>query len=302
MRVREGADASCLNLNQTREPRLLGVAPAKIKAMGDKARFTFASTLKVDGKSGWDLLEHDFGEGVIPAVVDQNTGMWALHLKIGDTLDYPSESGDSFKLKIVGMLAFSILQGDMIVAEDALVEKFPSNSGYRAFLIDPPVDGNATAVETVLSEGLKNHGIDLTPAKERLEQFSQVQNTYITIFQALGGLALLLGSLGLGVVVLRNVLERRGELAVMQAVGFRKGALRWLVCSEHGLLLVLGLAVGVGAALLAVWPSLTTPGAQMPWRTLGWVLAGVMASGIIWTWLAATAALRGKLLMALRSE
>ena len=302
LRIREGDDASCLNLNQTREPRLLGVVSAKIKTMGDKARFTFASTLQVDGKAGWDLLDHDFGEGIVPAVVDQNTGMWALHLKTGDTLDYPSESGDSFKLKIVGMLAFSMLQGDMIVAEDALVEKFPSNSGYRAFLIDPPADGNATAAAVVLSEGLKNHGIDLTPARDRLENFSQVQNTYITIFQALGGLALLLGSLGLGVVVLRNVLERRGELAVMQAVGFRKGALRWLVCSEHGLLLFLGLVVGVSAALLAVWPSLTTPGAQMPWRTLGWVLAGVLVSGIIWTWLAATAALRGKLLPALRSE
>ena len=302
MRVREGDDASCLNLNQTREPRLLGVIPEKIKAMGDKARFTFASTLKVDGKSGWDLLEHDFGKNIVPAVVDQNTGMWALHLKIGDTLDYPSESGDSFKLKIVGMLAFSMLQGDMIVEEDALVQKFPSNSGYRAFLIDPPVDGNATAVKAVLSEGLKNHGIELTSAKERLAQFSQVQNTYITIFQALGGLALLLGSLGLGVVVLRNVLERRGELAVMQAVGFRKGALQWLVCSEHGLLLVLGLMVGVSAALLAVWPSLTTPGTQMPWRTLSWMLAGVLISGMIWTWLAATMALRGKLLPALRSE
>ncbi len=302
LRIREGDDASCLNLNQTREPRLLGVVSAKIKTMGDKARFTFASTLQVDGKAGWDLLDHDFGEGIVPAVVDQNTGMWALHLKTGDTLDYPSESGDSFKLKIVGMLAFSMLQGDMIVAEDALVEKFPSNSGYRAFLIDPPADGNATAAAVVLSEGLKNHGIDLTPARDRLENFSQVQNTYITIFQALGGLALLLGSLGLGVVVLRNVLERRGELAVMQAVGFRKGSLRWLVCSEHGLLLFLGLVVGVSAALLAVWPSLTTPGAQMPWRTLGWVLAGVLVSGIIWTWLAATAALRGKLLPALRSE
>jgi hypothetical protein len=63
-------------------------------------------------------------------------------------------------------------------------------------------------------------------------------------------------------------------------------------------LLALGLGVGAGAALLAVWPSLT----QMPWRELGWVLAGVAASGILWTWLAATMALRGKLLSALRNE
>ncbi len=298
LRVRAGDDASCLNLNQTREPRLLGVAPEQIKTRGDAARFTFADSLEVEGKSGWDLLAHDFGEGIVPAVMDLNTGMWALHLKTGDTLEYPSEGGGSFKLKIVGMLAFSMLQGDVIVAEDALLERFPSISGYRAFLIDPPTGGNMTAVRAVLSEGLKNHGLDLSRAEDRLAQFSQVQNTYISIFQALGGLALLLGSLGLGVVVLRNVLERRGELAAMQAVGFRKGALRWLVCSEHGLLLALGLGVGAGAAFLAVWPSLT----QMPWRELGWVLAGVAASGILWTWLAATMALRGKLLSALRNE
>jgi len=41
-----------------------------------------------------------------------------------------------------------------------------------------------------------------------------VQNTYLGTFQILGGLGLLLGSAGLGIVVLRNVLERRGELGV----------------------------------------------------------------------------------------
>ena len=295
LRVREGDDASCLNLNQTREPRLLGVDPAKLKG-----RFTFATTL--DDRPGWELLNEDFGEGIVPAIVDQNTGMWALHVKLGDTLDYPAESGDTIKLKIVGMLAFSMLQGDVIISEASLVRHFPSNSGYRAFLFDRPEDDNATATLAMLNEGLQNHGLDPITTRERLARFSQVQNTYITIFQALGGLSLLLGSLGLGVVVLRNVLERRSELAVMQAVGFRKRALRWLVCTEHGLLLLLGLAVGVAAALLAVWPSLNTPGAQMPWASLGWMLAGVLASGLLWTWLAATAALRGHLLPALRNE
>ena len=295
LRVREGDDASCLNLNQTREPRLLGVDPAKLKD-----RFTFATTL--DDRPGWELLNEDFGEGIVPAIVDQNTGMWALHVKLGDTLDYPAESGDTIKLKIVGMLAFSMLQGDVIISEASLVRHFPSNSGYRAFLFDRPEDDNATATLAMLNEGLQNHGLDPITTRERLARFSQVQNTYITIFQALGGLSLLLGSLGLGVVVLRNVLERRSELAVMQAVGFRKRALCWLVCTEHGLLLLLGLAVGVAAALLAVWPSLNTPGAQMPWASLGWMLAGVLASGLLWTWLAATAALRGHLLPALRNE
>ena len=45
-------------------------------------------------------------------------------------------------------------------------------------------------------------------------------------FTGAGLLGLLLGSAGLGVVVLRNVLERRGELGLLQAVGFPRRSIR----------------------------------------------------------------------------
>ena len=113
---------------------------------------------------------------------------------------------------------------------------------------------------------------------------------------------MLLGSAGLGVVVLRNVLERRGELALLQAVGFRKGSLHWLVLAEHGGLLALGLVGGVVSALLAVAPSLTGPGQGLPMDLLKWIIGGILVSGLFWTWLASVVALRGRLLTALRSE
>ena len=61
-----------------------------------------------------------------------------------------------------------------------------------------------------MSRALQDVGLELTPATQRLAAFNAVQNTYLNTFQVLGGLGLLLGSAGLGVVVLRNVLERRG--------------------------------------------------------------------------------------------
>ena len=91
---------------------------------------------------------------------------------------------------------------------------------------------------------MQDAGLELTPAAERLNAFNAVQNTYLSTFQVLGGLGLLLGSAGLGVVVLRNVQERRGELGLLLAVGFRRRALHWLVLSEHGALLGPGLGVG----------------------------------------------------------
>jgi ABC-type antimicrobial peptide transport system permease subunit len=121
-------------------------------------------------------------------------------------------------------------------------------------------------------------------------------------FQVLGGLGLLLGSAGLGVVVLRNVLERRAELAVLQAVGFRRRALQWLVLSEHAGLLWLGLGVGITAALAAVLPALLAPGAEVHYVALGATLAAVLVTGLAWTWFATRMALRGELLKALRNE
>jgi len=118
----------------------------------------------------------------------------------------------------------------------------------------------------------------------------------------LGGLGLLLGSLGLGVVVLRNVLERRGEYALLLAVGWERSPLRRLVIIEHGALLAAGLAVGVCAALVAVLPSVLGPGTDVPYRTLAWTLAGVLLSGFVWTWLATLAALRGDALEVLRNN
>ena len=76
-----------------------------------------------------------------------------------------------------------------------------------------------------------------------------MQNTYLATFQSLGGLGLLLGTIGLAVVQWRNVLERRGELALLRAAGFPARMLAILVALENVLLLLLGLGVGLLAAL-----------------------------------------------------
>ena len=171
-RVRAGDDASCLNLNQTREPRLLGVNP---KALAEKKAFTFAQG------AGWEVLDETEGDAV-PAIVDMNTGMWMMHVKVGDVIDYPDESGGTFKIRIAGFLANSVLQGDLIISEKQFVKHFPSASGYRVFLIDSADPKATAAIANALSFALEDYGLELTPATRRLAEFSKVQNTYLDIF------------------------------------------------------------------------------------------------------------------------
>jgi ABC-type antimicrobial peptide transport system permease subunit len=303
LRVREGDDASCLNLNRAQTPRLLGVKPELLAARG---AFTFAKVLpELRTTNGWMALQiaerSASDDTAVPAIGDAASIQWALGKKLGETLDYTDERGRKFKVRLVGAVANSILQGSLLIDEAEFVRRFPGESGYRMFLLDAPSNA-VSQVSAKLSRALQDVGLELTPASRRLAQFNAVQNTYLGTFQVLGGLGLLIGSAGLGVVVLRNVLERRSEFALLQAVGFRRGALRRLVLSEHVALLGLGLLTGLVAALIAVLPAWGSPGASLPLRSLAITLAAVLVSGLVWTGLATAVALRGRLLEALRGE
>jgi putative ABC transport system permease protein len=298
-RVHDGDDASCFNLNRPQRPRLLGVQPEQLQVRG---AFGFTDAIESTGEEdGWYLLNSNQGENVVTAIGDYDTIIWVLGKSIGDELEYSDEKGRMFRLRLVGMLKDSILQGSLLIAEDEFTRRFPSEDGYRMFLVDAPED-KAEAVAGKLSTQLRDFGLELTLATQRLAEFNTVKNTYLSIFQLLGGLGLILGSVGLGLVVLRNVLDRRGELAMLRAVGFDKVALKRMVFSEHSGLCLCGLACGVIAALVAVGPVLASPGAKVPYLSLTLTIVAIGISGLVWIWIATVFALSGKPLDALRNE
>jgi putative ABC transport system permease protein len=293
-RVRAGDEASCLNLNRAQKPRLLGVKPESLEG-----RFSFAKG------EAWAKLKSEIqnpeSEIEIPAIGDANSIQWAMGKKVGDTIDYVDERGQPFQVRIVGAVANSILQGQLLIDEAEFVKRFPGEAGYRTFLIDAP-SNTVTQVTATLSRALQDAGLELTPTSVRLNQFNAVQNTYLGTFQVLGGLGLLLGSVGLGIVVLRNVLERRSELALLLAIGFRKAQVQRLLILENGALLLAGLALGVLAATIAVLPAVLAPTGQLPYASLAITLAAVLLNGAWWTWVATRFAVRGDLLAALRND
>ncbi len=297
MRVRDGDEASCLNLARPQEPRLLALDS---KAMSERAAFSFADALEHEG-SAWALLDQDLGADVVPAIGDITSLTWTLKKKVGDELGYTDERGRAFRVRIVAALSDSILQGDLVIAEERFEALYPSESGYRTFLIDAAREGRE-ALAAELSRGLSDVGFALQPTGRRLDAFHAVQNTYLAIFQLLGGLGILLGSVGLGMVVMRNALERRGELALAKAIGFPARRVRFWIWSEHGFLLFCGLLSGLLAASTALVPALRGGGPQLSLGGLGLLLAGVAVNGMLWILLATRAAVRSANFSCLREE
>jgi ABC-type antimicrobial peptide transport system permease subunit len=153
-----------------------------------------------------------------------------------------------------------------------------------------------------LEDRLGDWGFDATDSLRMLAGLMALQNTYLRTFQSLGALGLLLGTFGLAAVQLRNVLERRGEMGLLRAAGFRRRRLAQLVLLENVLLLLAGLAAGVLAAGLAVLPQLAGGAAAVPWRHLALMLLVILLAGVAAGAWATRLTLRVPVLAALREE
>lgn len=291
-----GQDASCLNLYQPTRPAVLGVPPEMVARGG----FRFTRTLD-NAPDGWALLERDLGPGVIPALADASSAQWILHKGLGDEILLEDGRDGPVRLRLVGLLQESVFQSQLLVAEHRLLEQFPGRAGASVFLVETPAD-RLDATAALLESGLGRFGMDATRTDHKLAAFRAVQNTYLATFQALGALGLLLGTIGLGVVLLRNVLERRRELAVLRAFGYRPGRIAALVLLENGFLLAMGVVAGGLSALLAVAPRLAGGAIHPPWLVLGATLAAVLLVGLLSSLAAVIGMARLPLLPVLKAE
>ncbi len=290
-RVNPGEEASCLNLFQTRVPTILGTPPEMIERGG----FSFADT---PGKNPWMLLTDHPSQDPVPVLGDMNTLMFSLKKGIGAEISIPNPP---HQLKVAGMFNGAVFQGVLLMSDEQFQRLYPQRAGYQYFLVEVP-EGQANAAIDLLESKLAPYGFDAEPVAERLARFLAVQNTYLSTFQTLGGLGLLLGTLGLATVMLRNVWERQAEIALLRAVGFSGSGIGQLVLWENAFLLTWGLVAGVVSALVAMLPHLRTTGADVPWSSVALLFLAVFAFGMLAAGWALRFAVRVPIVSTLRGE
>lgn len=314
-RVKSGDDASCLNLYRPQQPIILGVSTTFIERGG----FTFTDYLRDENLANpWELLKKPprllaDSRIVIPTILDDATAKYSLHLwrGVGDRLEIQTEDGKRVVYEIVGLLHNSIFQGRLLISEEAFLQVLPDTPGYRFFLVEylPPPDKDGKSdretwqsLASIFERILAELGASFTTTQNRLAALLAVQNTYLSTFQTLGGFGVLLGTVGLGAVVFRGLWERRREIGLLRAVGFRSRQIVYLVMSENLGLLITGLVIGAGAALVAISPQLATGRATIPYKSLLQMLMAMMAIGTLTAWIATHWLLRQNLIASLRRE
>ena len=277
LRKVEGDDASCLNLNRIAQPALLGVDSEALQG-----RFSFAVKLKDIGEQEpWEVLDQKFDDGTIPAIADQTVIQWGLGMKVGDILMYQNELGDTLRLKLIAGTTPSIFQGYVIISNQHFLENYPTSSGTNLFLIEGDSE-NTQQISDELQSVFRDYGWEMESTAKRLVEFYSVTNTYLSIFLALGALGLILGTIGLAVILARTILERRREIAVMQAIGFSARSIFSILTKEYLLLLFVGVLIGFITAVVATLPAFFSSNSDASFSTVAFVVAVILVNGFLW--------------------
>ena len=273
----EGDDASCLNLNRIEQPAILGVNPEALSG-----RFSFATHMKgLEEEDPWKMLGKPLEDGFIPAIADQTVIQWGLGKKVGDELLYQNEKGDTLRLKLIAGTTPSIFQGYVIISNEHFLKNYPSSSGSYVFLIDGEPEKEEEIGEELRSV-YRDYGWEMEDTAKRLVEFYSVTNTYLSIFLALGALGMILGTIGLAVILARTILERRREIALMQAIGFGTRQLFSLLVNEYLILLVAGVLTGFVTAVVATLPSFISSNTDASLGTVALITVLILINGIIW--------------------
>ncbi|MCL1922072.1 MAG: FtsX-like permease family protein, partial [Kiritimatiellaeota bacterium] len=290
VRVRDGDFAGCLNMNAPVAPQVIGVDAqemARLRAFEPR-----------DAGGAWSPLLQDLPDGTIPALAaDLSMLEYSLKAKAGVGDGTCFEYGGK-TLRVVGVLPVrsGILQGSLIVDERHFIGAFPEAQGYRMWLCDyapyllREADGNLTPA--MRKEALRMRhpepGITVETAEERLRLLGAVESTYLDMFLVLGGLGMVLGVMGVALVILRGIEERRNEFAVLNALGIPRKQILALITAEYGVLVIAGLLAGIFPALIAIQPAARALGSQMPWGAMAGVVASLLltatASVLIAAW------------------
>ncbi len=236
-------------------------------------------------------------------------------VKDGAVLSYAGTDGRIWRVRIVGVLPVrsGILEGALIVDEKRFADLFPED-GYRLWLCDYApyllraaeetgdrrpesggrVSGSSAAGLRSPGSGSRlrypEPGVTVQTVEARLRLLGEVEGAYIDMFLVLGGLGVVLGAAGIALVILRGVAERRGELALLGAVGLPRRTVVTLLASEYGTMTLTGLAVGILSALVSIQPAVRALKGSLPWGAMTGIVAGLFACAAVNVLFAAVAA------------
>ena len=254
-----------------------------------------------------------FGNDEIPfeleGVYYEDTEMKAIDIEVRDP-----RTGTVIPLTIIAVTdrlsdAFGELGRGIIASrkemDDAIPFKIPTTT-YR-FKAADGVD--VATLSKGLESAFRENGMESDVLADLVNGIAAANRAFNYLFTSFMGLGLLVGIASLGVVSLRAVVERRQQIGVLRAIGYRRGMVQLSFLTESSFVVIMGVAIGVGLGTIIsynivkdIQEEVETVRFAIPWIQIGIIVAIAYVFSLATTYMPARQASRIYPAEALRYE
>ncbi len=160
-------------------------------------------------------------------------------------------TGVEIELTVIAILdesadAFGILGSGMISSREELHQISPFPIPVTDYRIKLAKGIDATQTSRDLEFAFQQNGLESRVLAEQVEESLAANQSFNYLLTGFMGLGLMVGVASLGVVSLRAVVERRQQIGVLRAIGYRRGMVQLTFIIESSFVVLLGIAIGVG--------------------------------------------------------
>jgi putative ABC transport system permease protein len=237
-----------------------------------------------------------FGFNVMPSDF-KVTGFYADEGKPFDPVPVEvldKQSGEKTKLMIIGVLADSapFEMSGISASQSTLAAAFPGRTDPTIyyFTVAPGVDPGAAADR--LEGAFLSNGLEAESIQKVVDDSMAANRTFNRLIQGFMALGLVVGVAALGVISARAVVERRQQIGVMRAIGYRRTMIQAVFLLESSFVALTSIVVGTALGLLLGWniiqdssksPSWASLHMVVPWGDLVLIFVAVYAIALLAT-------------------
>jgi putative ABC transport system permease protein len=199
--------------------------------------------LAVQGNSSLAIMDGSvapqsgFGGGMGPP--GSQTG---LQVKLGETLAMKSPFNVVYNVTIIGIMKQSTFQG-IFMREQAVRSEFGA-MGASILLVQFRDDLDSSTQSILLEKTFLANGLQTVDIQALGRMITSLINSMLSLFEAFLGMGLIIGISGLAIITIRSIHERKLEIGMMRAIGYRKSMVVANFAIESGFISLLGILLG----------------------------------------------------------
>ncbi len=182
----------------------------------------------------------------------------------------------SIKVTVAGVMSSFLFGGGFVSTSELLWNSFRVGSGQFALVKVARGTDPATVANTMKRDFIRL-GLATVNIAVVIGDLIQIGQAFLGVFEAFLALGLVVGIAGLGIISIRAVVERRKEIGVLRAIGFRKRMILAAFLLENTYVALLGILIGIVLGIDLGYAIATSPGSGVsfviPWVSLLEIIA-----------------------------